>query len=232
MKRPKPMPNYMSAREYTWGIRYLLFQLLLLPSFMVMILRIIWPDIDSSILNFIFYAVNFTVVVVLLHNFMGQSTSHIWKNLDKVLFVAAIGFAVYWVSNMSLSALISKLFPGFFNVNDAAISVGTQENFLLMAIGTIVFVPTAEELLYRALLFGICRKRSRILAYAISVLVFAAIHVTGYLGVYQPLHLLLCFVQYFPAGLVLAAAYDITGNIYTPILIHTAVNFIGILSMR
>ena len=44
--------------------------------------------------------------------------------------------------------------------------------------------------------------------------------------------LFLCLLQYVPAGISLAASYEYSGNIVTPILIHTAVNAVGMLAMR
>jgi len=232
MKQPKPLPLYMSVREYTWGIRYLLFQLFFLPSLLSLVLRIIWPDCPANVLNFVFYLINFAVLVPLLHNYMAQAVGHFPKNALKIIMTALVGFAVYYISTWALSLLIQHLMPEFYNVNDNNIATTAQGSLLLTAMGTVVFVPTAEELMYRALVYGLCRKRSRILAFAVSVVLFASIHVTGYIGHYEPLHLLLCFVQYIPAGLVLAGAYEYSGNIFAPILIHTTVNIIGILSMR
>ena len=105
-------------------------------------------------------------------------------------------------------------------------------NRLLMLIGTVILVPPVEECLFRGLIFGLFHRRSRLAAYAVSSLLFCAIHVIGYIGYYEPLHLLLCFVQYLPAGLALGWAYEFSGSIYAPTLIHMAVNAIGILSMR
>ena len=54
----------------------------------------------------------------------------------------------------------------------------------------------------------------------------------GYLSAYPVHHLLLAFLQYLPAGLVLAWAYRKSGSIFSPILIHAAVNTLALLSLR
>ena len=46
------------------------------------------------------------------------------------------------------------------------------------------------------------------------------------------LTLALCFVQYLPAGICLAASYRLSGSILTPILIHAGINTLGILALR
>lgn len=232
MKKPTALPNYMSTREYTWGTRYTLFQLFILSGLLNLVFGLIFPNYDSDVLSFAFYLVNFLVLVPLLYNYLSQSARHFAKNILKILLTAAVGFAVYYASTTALSMLIRHLVPQFFNVNDSNIVSTAQQNLLLTAMGTVVFAPASEELMYRGVLYGLCRKHSRVLAFAVSTAIFASIHVLGYIGYYHPLHLLLCYVQYIPAGLVLAGAYEFTGNIFSPILIHTTVNLIGILSMR
>jgi len=93
-------------------------------------------------------------------------------------------------------------------------------------------ITITEETLYRGLLFQGLQRKNRALAYLVSVSVFAWIHVMGYVGQFDWRTLLLCFVQYLPAGIILALAYEKTDTIITPILIHIAVNQIGMSAMR
>jgi membrane protease YdiL (CAAX protease family) len=61
---------------------------------------------------------------------------------------------------------------------------------------------------------------------------FALVHILGYIGFYPFEMLLLCFVQYLPAGICLAAAYRLSGSLLSPILIHALVNLLAMLSLR
>ena len=106
------------------------------------------------------------------------------------------------------------------------------DNRLAMIIGAVLLAPAAEELLYRGLVFGSLKSKSLWAAYLVSTILFAVIHVMGYIDTYTLPHLLLAFVQYLPAGLVLAWTYHKSGNILSPILIHIAVNTLAILSLR
>ena len=107
-----------------------------------------------------------------------------------------------------------------------------QENFALLTIGTVVLVPITEELLFRGLIFRGIYNRSHFWAYAISAVAFSLPHVVGYIGFYDPLLLLLCFVQYLPAGLCLGWAYARADSIFAPTLMHMIINLIGMLAMR
>ena len=134
--------------------------------------------------------------------------------------------------NILMGQLIFALDPQFTSINDAGIGQMVEENYALMFIGTVFFVPIAEECLFRGLVFRGLYDRNVILAWVVSVLLFAAIHVTGYIGSQPTLTLLLCFVQYLPAGLCLAGAYRLSGSLISPILIHALVNLIGMISLR
>ena len=104
----------------------------------------------------------------------------------------------------------------------------------MMALCSIVLVPVVEEVLYRGLLFGSIHAKNQTAAFILSTLIFAAIHIMGYIGQYSWLHLAIAFAQYIPAGIVLGWAYRKSCCIYVPILIHAVINAIGIfaISMR
>jgi membrane protease YdiL (CAAX protease family) len=220
----------LTRSEATWGVRYLLFQLVFLPSLAAQVLNHLFPGAQSIHLNLLCWGVNFCAVCGIFHRYLLDSLKYSLKNIKIILLTVIGGFLVYQLLTYGLSAALILLFPQFFNVNNANLSVVAQQNFPLMVIGTVVLVPIVEETLYRGLIFGLLPKR--ILRYAVSVGAFCAIHVMGYIGYYEPLHLLLCFMQYIPAGLVLAYAYERSGSIFAPILIHMAINAIAMLFMR
>ncbi len=222
----------LTRTEAQWGNRYLLFQLIFLPSLVRLVLGCIWPSATDLHLNLICWGINFFVICGIFHRFLLESAKDAVQNVKTILLTALTGFMVYWVANIALSLVLVLLFPDFYNVNNANIADVARENLLLTAVGTVVLVPIVEEVFYRGLVFGLLRRHSRILAYAVSVMVFSAIHITGYIGHYEPLHLLLCTLQYLPPSLVLAYCYDRTGNIFAPTLIHITVNAIAMLSMR
>ena len=127
---------------------------------------------------------------------------------------------------------MSYLLPGFSNVNDTAISAMAQTNYTLMLIGVGFLVPLSEEMLYRGLIFRNLWQDSKVAAYLLSMAAFAAIHVLGYIGSEDITTLLICFLQYLPAGLCLAWTYTKADNIFAPIVVHALVNALAIGALR
>lgn len=88
----------------------------------------------------------------------------------------------------------------------------------------VVLIPLIEETLFRGLLFGNVRKYSRVLAYVVSVLVYAVASTWRYaLDMGDPAYLLLA-VQYLPMSLALAWCYDNGGSIWSTVGLHMAIN--------
>jgi membrane protease YdiL (CAAX protease family) len=108
----------------------------------------------------------------------------------------------------------------------------SRGNSFLMLICTVILVPPFEECMYRGLIFRNLYSRNKVLAYIISIALFAMIHILGYLNMGDPMLLSLCFAQYVIPALCLCFLYGMTGSVFSPILMHMAYNAIGILFVR
>ena len=218
--------------EITWGRRYLLFELVFLGSLLNTVALLLQIPIGILELNVIYFTINFLVVIILCRHFLLRTARYTFKHPLKCLRTALIWFIAYQALATVVGMVIVQLMPDFSNVNDESISDISQGNFYLMSIGTVLLVPLTEEILYRGILFGGLYRRNKIVAFAVSITVFSLVHVSGYIGVADPLTLALCFLQYLPAGFCLAMAYVQSGSLLPSVLIHMAVNCIGMLSMR
>jgi membrane protease YdiL (CAAX protease family) len=101
-----------------------------------------------------------------------------------------------------------------------------------MLIGVVFLVPVTEEMLYRGLIFRELLHTSKAAAYLVSMAAFAAIHVLGYIGSYDIGRLVLCFIQYLPAGLCLAWAYAKSDSLFAPVLIRALINAYTVSKLR
>jgi membrane protease YdiL (CAAX protease family) len=222
----------MSRREQIWGFAYLLLELLALPLALEALNSLLPVPLPDAWLNFLYFALNFIFTCFLFRSFLKRCLTQAGANAGGFLLVTIVGFCIYYACNLALGVLIQLLAPDFANLNDGNIAQQAEGNYIILVIGTAILVPVAEELLHRGLVFGSLYDRNPYIAYIFSAVLFSSIHILGYVMVYPPHHLLLAFLQYLPAGLVLSWAYRKSGSIFSPILIHAAVNTLALLSLR
>ena len=220
-----PCPTH---RETMSGLLYLAFQFLVLPSLLTFLNSTLDAPLSSAELNFTFYLLNFIAMLVIFHDFLGHSAAEAFRHPILLLQAVILGLVAYFACTQALTWTIGQLLPSYSNYNDEAIAAMSRGNFFLMTIGTVILVPPYEECIYRGLIFRNLFGKSKWAAYLVSMLVFAIIHILGYIGTYSPLELLLAILQYLPAGLTLAWAYTKSGTLFAPILIHAIINFITI----
>ena len=222
----------LTRRERIWGFCYLLFELILLSALLRGLNQLLPTPLPRAEVNFLFFTINLVTVLVIFREYLWKQLRQLPELCWNVVFTTIPGIFAYFLVNILMGQVIFALDPQFTSINDAGIVQMVEENYTLMFIGTVLLVPIAEECLFRGLVFRGLYDRNVVLAWVASVLLFAAIHVTGYIGTQPPLTLLLCFVQYLPAGLCLAGAYRLSGSLISPILIHALVNLIGMISLR
>ncbi len=228
----KKLSVSMTKVEVILGWLYLAFQLVLLPVILILVNALLGYPLTDAGINFVFFCVNFLCTVAIFPRYLWASIKVLFAQPLACLRAALLGFLAYWVLSLAIGSLITALQPEYLNLNDGAIANMAQSSFLLISLGTVILAPVVEEVLYRGLLFGGLYNYSPVTAYIVSTLIFSAIHVIGYIGIYDPLSLVLSFLQYLPAGLCLGWAYAKSDTIWAPILIHISINLIGISAMR
>ncbi|MBO5324216.1 MAG: CPBP family intramembrane metalloprotease [Oscillospiraceae bacterium] len=221
---------FPSRAEGIFGWCYLLFCQTLLPYALNFIFGLVGITLSAAQLNLTYFGVNFLVIVVVFRKFWVRTGKDLLDRTLRVILTAVGSFAAYLLVSQLVGRLITWLRPDFFNANDQSIAAIAQSHYIPTLICTVFLVPVAEECLHRGAVFGSLFQRNAILAYAVSTVIFSLVHINWMVG--APMILLLSFLQYIPAGLCLAAAYHISGSITAPILVHMAVNAIGILALR
>ena len=222
----------LSGKEKKIGLAYLIFQYTLLPVLLQLVGQVFSLGENDALYNFLYFSLNFLGVLLIFGTFLKKSLFRVKRTYRDILITAAIGFGVFWLCSTLLHAMTGLLFPEFINLNDSSLVNILGDYPVLLFLGTVVLAPVAEEVLHRGLIFGWLSEKNVWLAYGVSALVFAAIHVVQYIGLYSPLYLAVAFVQYLPAGIVLAWSYQRSGCIFTPIVIHAANNLLAVLSAR
>ncbi|HIT33747.1 MAG TPA: CPBP family intramembrane metalloprotease [Candidatus Faecousia intestinigallinarum] len=227
----KKLPISLTRRELLAGWCYLGLELFVLPYLLPLANALLPSPLSLGKLNFLFFSLNFLVLAVVFRRFLQASWRYARQHGKALLSAAALGFAVYLAAAGLVALALARVAPEFSNANDVSIAAMAREDALLMGIGTVLLVPMAEEILYRAVLFGSLYARNPMGAYVVSCLVFCAIHVLGYVGAYPAGMLLLSCLQYLPAGLCLAWVYVRSGSIFAPAIIHMLVNLSAFLML-
>ena len=177
----------------------------------------------------IYYYIIFVVTLVIFYNFIGKTTQWLLGNFVHTLSTAAAGLVAFYGLNELLYRLSHTLLGGQTNLNDVAISAQTATVGRPTLLILIFLAPFVEEVLFRGYIFGILRPRNRVLAYAVSALLFAFLHVWQFAaGGFSVQHLVL-LVQYLVPGLVLCWTYDRCATVWCPVLTQVCVNALSIL---
>lgn len=217
-------------KERIFGIIYLFSQILIVP-FITLIAILLFHVEQVSMQNFICFALNFFFAIVLFPHFWTRTAKDSVQKPLLVLRTAATYLGINYLCAVLVNILIFSLEPEFSNANDSTIALMSSDFKTLIVIGVVLFVPPAEELLYRGIIFGQLYPKHPVLAYFISTIIFSAIHVVAYIGSVPLSHSILSLLQYIPISICLARAYVESKSIFAPILIHMIINFIAVLYM-
>ena len=218
----------MTQQETIWGWFYFICQLLVLPTALSLVNTYLPRPMSASELNFTLYLLNFLAVLWIFHSYLGKNLSQMQQHPAYFCQAVILGFVAYWACSRCINWSVGIFVPGFTNANDASIAALARSGYYLTAVGTVVLVPLAEECFYRGLIFRGLYKQSPLAAYILSIAVFAAVHIAGYIRSYTLVELLICFLQYLPAGLCLAWAYAKADTIFAPVFIHAAINAMAV----
>lgn len=130
---------------------------------------------SQAIINFGGYIILFIVMAILLSDRMKNVIKGFKSSYTNYLMGFALG-AILILLSLGYGILIEML--GFSNVNanqGTIFSIATNYPILSLFILSVIG-PFCEELTYRVGLFGALRRANRILAYVVSILVFALLH--------------------------------------------------------
>lgn len=230
-KKKSPKPLSLSETEGLLGSVYLALELTAVPVAVALVAQTL-GGLSEGAQNYLYYWINAVCCGWIFRSMLKDSLINAGRNLPGLLGAVLVGFLILLGANELVTGLAEYLIPGFLNSNNEAVASLVRENPVTMPLSLVLLVPLAEECLFRGLLFVGVRNKSVWLAYGISVCAFSAVHVLGYLGTVDPVTLAVCFVQYIPAGIVLAWSCEKTGSLCASILIHAAINAGSILALR
>ena len=111
--------------------------------------------------------------------------------------------------------------------NDAVTGLARTDYKRMIAVA-VLMAPLVEECLFRGVVFGTIRPKSRFWAYAASIALFSLYHVWQYVLVYQDPKLLLSALAYVPVSAALTFCYEQTRSIWPPVFFHMCINALSL----
>jgi len=221
----------LSTAEQVAGFCYLPFYVVLLGWGIQWLSELLGLGLTELQINVAFFVINCVMIWVIFHNFLIRSFRAIrfWELVQALI----LGFCLYYAGNFVFNWIISLLDLTITSFNDETIMGLISQNKWVMVICSVLLAPIVEETLVRGLLFGVLRRQSRILAYAVTIIFFAVMHVWQYLLVYDFKSVLLAALQYIPASIALGWTYEKSNTVWAPIFLHMTINAIsmGIISI-
>jgi hypothetical protein len=162
--------------------------------------------------------------VVGFRRYLNASFSEFLHNFFRsVRAIISGGFWIYLL-NFAVALLYYYAIREVPNPNDAQVYDMLLENSHATVVIAVLLGPLVEETIFRGLIFGGIRKKNRLLAYAVSSLLFGLLHIWQFAVIYSDWSLLILILQYIPPALGLAWCYEKSGTIWSSVLLHMFIN--------
>ena len=216
--------NSLTRQERILGLIYLPVHIFVLP-FLISLYAVFSPDpMGEAEINLVYYVIGMIFVLFFMRRFLRSGFDVLTDNLGRCALSLAMAAAAYFALSYLSGAIILMLGDQVSNPNNDAVTEIASQSFGTMKAISVYFAPIVEECLFRGVIFGFLRKKSRVLTYAVSIVVFGLYHVWQYVLVYGDFTMLLYALQYIPASVALCLAYDRSGSIWTGIFMHMGIN--------
>ena len=144
--------------------------------------------------------------------------------LPGCIITMLLAMLIMYALNTGATLILLLMEDVFVNPNTDASTTLAKESLGSARALSVFLAPLVEEVVFRGVLFGSLRERSRGWAYVASVAAFSLYHVWQAAFVSGEWTLLLYAIQYIPVSIVLTWCYERSGSIWTSIFFHMGYN--------
>ena len=228
----KKASAYMTTGEKLAGTIFFVIYLVVLPFAMAPLFDLLEgllnADISESLRSALCYYACFAAAVLIFRKFLVNAGRIFVDNLKNCCQTMAVGLVALYGLNELVYRLTHVAIGNQTNLNDMTVSAQIQGAPRTTLLIVVFLAPFVEEVLFRGLVFGNLKGKSRVAAYLISCGLFALLHVWQFAVEQRDITYFLLMVQYLVPGVVLAWAYDHSGSLWTSVGLHTAVNALAV----
>lgn len=218
--------NGMNRTRRVLGWIYLPLHIFVLPLLLGALMSV-WPGgMDTGMVNLLYYAIGIVFVLCTFFPVLRRDFDTLADNPGRTVLAVATGGMLDLALSFAVGSLLLLLLGAeSSNPNNDAVMDAAGLNGGMMRAIAFFLAPIVEETLFRGVLFGSVRRRSRLWAYVLSVAVFSLYHVWQY-ALLDPA-LLVYALQYIPVSIALAWAYERSGTLWGSIFLHMLVNMVS-----
>jgi len=187
-----------------------------------------WPFLDVQT-GLVYNLAMVVLTVAVFWSFLRHAVDILLDHLPQNAFALVTGLVGAGALHLLVSVIPLPADDPFASLYSYEMEVSPLGTVVVLCL----LMPVVEEVLYRGLMFGSLRKKSRPLAYCVTVLVYALaqVWVYAFLPDATDLRYILLFVRYLPMSLALTWCYDNGGSIFTPMVLHGVINLIRLLTL-
>lgn len=218
----------MTTGEQIGGTVLLALYLLVLPAvrdpLFDLVERLTGANLSASLRSIVYYYALFAAVVVIFRRFLCRTSRNFTDNLGVACEAALTGLVALYGLNELVFRLGRVLVGGLTNLNDGLIAAPVPDAPRTTFLIAVVIFPIVEETLFRGLVFGGLKGKSRWIAYAASCCLFALSHVWQLASSGLSPLALARTLQYLVPGAVLCRTYERSGSLWSAVAVHAAAN--------
>lgn len=224
------MPD-LTKRETILGWIYLPIHVFVLPVLMnLMPLFWPWPLPSLPVINVWYLGIGLVFTAVFFRKLLRREFDRLCDHIGESLMAFIMAYFVWYILSVLVQLLLTAggvTIPE--NPNDASImALAGQDRGAVMVVA-VFMAPVLEEVLFRGVVFQSIRKKHRVLAYGVSMTLFALMHIWGYAVILRDATVLLYALEYLPITLALTWSYERSGTLWVAIFFHMFNNLLPFL---
>lgn len=216
--------NRLTRTQTVLGWLYMPVHFFVIPVLAAMFVYYVPGNYSEVTVNKIYFGVGLAFVLIALGEWLRRNFYVLLDNPGRVFMCIAAGFAADYMLSVVVIVALTFIEGIGVNPNNELLDQMADADLGAMMGITVFLAPVVEESIFRGVVFGSIRRKSRAAAYIVSVLLFALLHVWQYVIAYGDPWYFVYMLQYLPVSLVLAWLYERSGTIWTSIAFHMLFN--------
>lgn len=218
----------MTKGETVYGVIGIALLAVILPllalPFKLLIDSLFKIDLTDIQLELIYSYLLFFYIVIGMRKFLKLELGKLADKPGRAVSSIIFGYALYFAAAILINGVVDLSgLEGLQNPNAEMNLEFLMRNPREFIVTAVLLMPLVEETLFRGVIFGKLSGR-KWLAYTVSTLVFALMHVYQYAIVFMDARYLIFALSYVPYGVATAYIYSRSGSIWSSVFFHMLMN--------